>query len=126
MEYVVVDKRMMTTTTAILCVALLLGAIGAPMMEFTYWCDHGTLPSFWDVFKWVSFTIIGEYGTAWTIAAALVDFIWDLSEGEIAQAGGDVIAATADVLLEAFKLVGLGLSWQWRAFWYAAQFIWWL
>jgi len=129
MEGVFGERRALTTFTAILCVASLLGVTGAPALQFNYWCDHNrTWPGISETVDWFAMVIAKEIaGMRFILELAfdLVGVFKDISGGDVAQGSGAIISIVADILLEGFKKYGLPWTWQYKVVWIAANFVWW-
>lgn len=131
MEYVKTDeRRAITTITALFCVTLLLGTIGAPALQGAYYLDNEQLPSVNEIadYWWNTFLgdIVGAFDDIWGLSVTIHGILEDFSTGDIVQGSTALITAIFDLIWDFARMFGLGWSWELTVLWETTKFVAWV
>ena len=130
----VVNRGVMPIAAATLCVLLLLGTVGAPAIQGSYYLDHGSLPSVGKMTDWWKTEILSFIAgilpsTAWKVAkdiALAIKSTYDyFTTGEIVQGSYTVLAAWHDVIIDVLGKYGLRTGW-WILAYEVTKFAFWV
>lgn len=134
MGNVAIDKETMSIAAAILCISLMMGVVDAPIVQGSYYLDHGSLPSMSKIIEWWKSEIFNFIAgilpsTAWKvakdIASAIVSTYNYFTTGEIVQGSYAVLAAWHDVIVDVLEKYGLRTGW-WIIAYEVAKFAFWM